>query len=465
MFATDATIIVAAVFGSIGLRFSQIPFIVPLGDMQASELPVYIAIGALIVGAWLAMLGLVQAGPTSRMGVGINEYRGVVTASILLFGLVAIVSYLTRFDLARGFVAMAFPSGLVLLVLARWFWRTWLGHQRRAGKMMMPSVVVGSVHAVRTIAKDLLRQPTAGYSVVGVCIPDPTKMPSNSKLTVLGSINEVNEIMDSLGQATLIVAGGDDLPASRIREISWKLKPGRQHLVVAPALTDIGGPRIHMRPVAGLPLIHVETPKFKGRRRLTKRLVDIALSSMAIAVLAVPLLIVALVIRLDSPGQALFRQERVGLNGNSFTMYKFRTMRADAEEVLQSLLDQQHDAGNEVLFKMKDDPRITKVGRFLRRYSIDELPQFFNVFLGNMSIVGPRPPLAREVEKYEWHVRRRFLVKPGITGLWQVSGRSNLSWDESVRLDLFYVENWSALGDIQILWKTARAVFARDGAY
>ncbi len=177
------------------------------------------------------------------------------------------------------------------------------------------------------------------------------------------------------------------------------------------------------------------------------------------------LLVLALLVKVTSTGPVFFLQERVGLNGSTFHMIKFRSMVVDAEQRLQELSALDRAEGNTVLFKMKNDPRVTRVGAFMRRYSLDEVPQLFNVLVGSMSLVGPRPPLAREVERYDVHVHRRFLVKPGMTGLWQVSGRSDLSWEDSVRLDLYYVENWSMVGDLLILWRTARAVVAKDGAY
>jgi exopolysaccharide biosynthesis polyprenyl glycosylphosphotransferase len=263
----------------------------------------------------------------------------------------------------------------------------------------------------------------------------------------------------------VVITSSDDLPPDRVRQLSWSLEPGHQHLVVAPSLTDIGGPRISTRPVAGLPLIHVETPRYEGRKLFTKRAFDLVLSALLITVASPFLAVIALVVKLSSPGPVLFKQERVGLNGRTFNMFKFRSMTVDAEERLADIRTLQDSAGNTVMFKLKNDPRVTPFGRWMRRFSIDELPQLFNVFGGSMSLVGPRPPLKREVDAYEQHVHRRFLVKPGITGLWQVSGRADLSWADSVRLDLYYVENWSMTGDLVILWRTARAVLSRDGAY
>jgi exopolysaccharide biosynthesis polyprenyl glycosylphosphotransferase len=271
--------------------------------------------------------------------------------------------------------------------------------------------------------------------------------------------------MSRVDADTLIITSSDELPNDRVRRISWGLQPGRQHLVVAPSIIDVGGPRIHTRPVAGLPLMHVETPRYEGAKLVAKRAFDLVVAGVLVVLLSPALIGIALAVRVDSRGTVLFKQERIGLNGRTFRMLKFRSMVPDAEARLATLRGEAHDKGNTVLFKMKDDPRITRVGRELRRYSLDEQPQLLNVLGGSMSLVGPRPSLERELTQYEEHTHRRFLVKPGITGLWQVSGRSNLTWEESVRLDLYYVENWSMTGDLTILWRTAKAVVGRDGAY
>jgi exopolysaccharide biosynthesis polyprenyl glycosylphosphotransferase len=300
-----------------------------------------------------------------------------------------------------------------------------------------------------------------------VCIPEGSSLAPDIVPHGLhfGSIDTAVDDLRHAGGNTIAVAGGDRLRTKAIREISWKLASGVEHLVLSPNLIDIAGPRIHTRPVSGLSLIHVETPRYAGTRRFLKETLDV-LGALLFLVLSSPLLLAAaLAVRLSTPGPIFFYQERIGLNGKPFKMLKFRSMVMDAEAQLDTLAVDSNGAGNEIMFKLANDPRITPVGRWLRRFSIDELPQFFNVLLGDMSLVGPRPPLQSEVENYAEDVHRRFLVRPGITGLWQVSGRSNLSWDDSVRLDLYYVENWSVLGDLQILWRTARAVLGRNGAY
>ena len=236
-----------------------------------------------------------------------------------------------------------------------------------------------------------------------------------------------------------------------------------QRLVLTPNLTDIAGPRIHARPVAGLPLIHVETPRYEGTDRVVKRGFDILFSVLLLVVLFVPLGIVAIIVAVTSPGGVFYAHERVGRGGEPFKMLKFRSMTADADARLAGLLKDQ-GTSDKPLFKVQNDPRITRIGGFLRRYSIDEIPQLVNVLRGEMSLVGPRPQVAGEVALYDNAARRRLIVKPGMTGLWQVSGRSNLSWEESVRLDLYYVENWSLTSDLAILARTVRAVIRSEGA-
>jgi exopolysaccharide biosynthesis polyprenyl glycosylphosphotransferase len=234
--------------------------------------------------------------------------------------------------------------------------------------------------------------------------------------------------------------------------------------VVSPGVVDVAGPRLTMRPVAGLPLIHVEKPQYSGTKKLQKRAFDICVS-LTVLLCALPVMLVsAIAIKLTSKGPVFYRSERIGLDGVPFDMIKFRTMVDGADSQVDELVARNESVGG-VLFKIREDPRVTTVGRYLRRYSIDELPQFINVLRREMSVVGPRPPLRREVDTYDDQVRRRLLVLPGITGLWQVSGRSDLSWEDSVRLDLSYVENWSISNDLLIAAKTIRTVLAGSGAY
>jgi exopolysaccharide biosynthesis polyprenyl glycosylphosphotransferase len=292
------------------------------------------------------------------------------------------------------------------------------------------------------------------------------KVEPESGLDIVGHKPNTESIiaaLDACGADAVAVSAGVQLHPQILRHLGWELAARNIGLIMAPALTDIAGPRIHTQQVAGLPLIHVTTPTLEAGQRVAKRLFDIVAAGLLLLIASPVMMLVAGLIKLDSRGPVLFRQVRVGIEGNTFFMLKFRSMVVDAEARLEDLASGNEGSGP--LFKLRSDPRVTRIGRFLRRFSIDELPQLLNVIGGSMSLVGPRPPLPREVDAYENDVRRRLLVKPGLTGLWQVSGRSNLSWQDSVRLDLYYVENWSLAGDFVIILRTVRAVFISAGAY
>ncbi|MDO9397901.1 MAG: sugar transferase [Herbiconiux sp.] len=464
---TDFLVIAVAVIASQMLWFGTSAQDVAFrGDLNFLAVS-YTLVSIVLIIAWTAIVGVYGSRSDRVVGTGTGEYRLVVDSSLRIFGLLAILAFLFQIDFSRGYFIVALPLGTIALVVGRWVWRQWLHLRRSRGEYSAQVLLVGSEVSVIHTATELARQPQAGYHVVGACIPSgrvADYLPGTA-IPVAGNVDRVGNAIAATGADTIVITSSDELSPERIRELSWSLEPGRQHLVVAPSLTDIGGPRIHTRPVAGLPLIHVETPRYEGFKRYQKRIFDVIASLFLLLFLSPVLLVIAAVVRLSTPGPVLFRQERVGLNGGRFDMLKFRSMVIDAEARIEALQEVDRTEGNSVLFKMKDDPRVTKVGKVLRRYSLDELPQLLNVLRGDMSLIGPRPPLQREVDLYESHVHRRFLMKPGITGLWQVSGRSDLSWEDSVRLDLYYVENWSMVGDLIILVKTARAVLGSSGAY
>ncbi|MFJ5979014.1 sugar transferase [Arthrobacter sp. KFRI-F3372] len=419
--------------------------------------------------AWWLMLGAWSSRESRILGAGADEYKRVTAASLWLFGCIAIVSYVLRIDTARGYVGVALPVGLVGLVISRWLVRQHLTLDRNKGRSMSNLLLLGGPSAVAHLATSLEGSKHAGY--VPIAAYTPTSAPdfvpgSVAGLPLLGHKPDAASIMAAIDLCkadAVAVSAGVQLHPQTLRHLGWELAARNVGLIMAPALTDIAGPRIHTQQVAGLPLIHVTTPTLEGGQRVAKRLFDITMSGAIISVTAPLMLLLAAIIKLDSRGPVLFRQERVGIGGVPFKMLKFRSMVEDAESKLSQLAELNEGSG--VMFKMRNDPRVTRLGRILRRYSLDELPQLFNVFAGSMSLVGPRPPLPREVQAYEYDVRRRLLVKPGLTGLWQVSGRSNLSWQDSVRLDLYYVENWSLAGDLVILLRTVRAVFGSSGAY
>ncbi len=425
--------------------------------------PLYVVCTLLFPVVWLLAAASTRSYELRFLGTGSEEYRRVFDAAVRALALTALVSYALQLELARLYVLVAFPTALVLSLVLRYVARQWLHRRRERGECLHRVVVVGRERSCAELVRQLRREPYAGFSVVGACV-DRSQGPVVEGVPVVGTSTTVVQALERTGADTVAVGAWSDLTQADLRRLSWELEGSGVALVVAPSLTDVAGPRIHIRPVAGLPLLHVEQPEFTGGRRLLKDTVD-RLAALVVLLLASPVLLgLAVAVRLTSRGPALFRQTRVGVDGRDFTIVKFRSMYTDAEARLADL-QQHNEASDGLLFKMRDDPRVTPVGRWLRRFSLDEVPQLLNVLKGDMSLVGPRPPLPREVAQYGDDVRRRLLVKPGLTGLWQISGRSDLSWEESVRLDLHYVENWSLALDLMIIWKTVFAVLRRQGAY
>ncbi|WP_413248303.1 sugar transferase [Sinomonas flava] len=428
----------------------------------------YWLVTIVLAALWWVVLGAWGTRETSILGYGPEEYKRVVTASLWLFGAIAIVSYVFQLDTARGYVAVALPLGIVTLLGARWVMRAVLVSARSNGKHLRRVLVVGSPAAAAHTGRQLSEHLEAGYLPIAAYLPGypgaELRTPVR-ELPVLGYAEDLDSIVSIVERTGVdaVAISGAALPPPVLRQLGWQLAARDVGMIVAPALTDIAGPRIRTQPVAGLPLIHVTTPKLTGGKRVLKRSVDIVASLAILAVLSIPMLLVALAVFVDDPGPVIFRQTRIGRAGKPFQMLKFRSMIVDAEARLKEL--QRDNEGAGLLFKMKHDPRITRLGRVLRRYSIDELPQLINVLRGEMSLVGPRPPLPSEVAGYDDFAHRRLLVKPGITGLWQVSGRSDLSWEDSIRLDLYYVENWSLTQDFMIVLRTLRAVVGKSGAY
>ncbi|RGE19856.1 sugar transferase [Leucobacter sp. wl10] len=432
-----------------------------LGEVQTTA---WIA-SAMLVTLWYLLLAGVRSRESQCLGSGTAEYQRVVNATWLSFGITAICALAFNWSGERVLLFSALPGGVIGLLLSRWLWRRWLQRQRAAGHYALRTLVVGERLDVEYVIRTL-RAGDQGFHVIGATLFGADRAPltvGGRRYPVHGSIDQVAAVASRIGADTIVVASRPEHDPTFVRELSWKLEGTAANLVLSNQLTDVVGPRISFRPVEGLPMLQISIPSYEGGYHLLKRGLDICVAVLALAFIAVITPVLALAIKLDSPGAVFFAQWRVGRDGRLFKMYKFRTMVVEAEERLVSLLDRNEGAG--VLFKMRNDPRVTRVGRVLRKISLDELPQFWNVLRGDMSVVGPRPPLPGEVTAYDGTVVRRLYVKPGITGPWQVSGRSDLSWDESVRLDLSYVENWSVMNDLQIMWRTARVMVQREGAY
>lgn len=462
--ATDILIVFASVFGAQYLRFGFAAEELEVAITDRFDLGItYTLLSLALSVGWLLLLSVWDTRDRKVIGVGAEEYKRVISSTLFAFGLFAIVAFASRAQIGRGYLLIALPVGLVLLTLSRWLWRKRLHRQRQRHKNIYRTLIVGERESSAHIAREISKNRYAGFGLLGAVTEQGTNAELVPGLPVLASYDGLLEAVDQHNVDLLIMTSSDSIEPERMRRIGWELESRNVDLIVTVALTDIAGPRIHTRPISGLPLIHVEHPAFTGRKLFLKRLFDLIVGGTALVVVSPLLMIIAVLIRADSRGPVFFKQRRIGYQGQEFSMLKFRSMVVDAEDQLPGLLDQNEGSG--LLFKIKRDPRVTKMGTILRKYSLDELPQLINVMKGEMSLVGPRPSLPREVSGYEAWVRRRLLVKPGITGLWQVSGRSNLSWEDSTRLDLYYVENWSMTGDLLILSKTVRAVLGSEGAY
>lgn len=461
---TDSAIVCASVMFAQYVRFGDVP--------HESGYPgrVMTFFSCVFVALWLSHLAIFNARSIHIVGVGIDEYRRIVSASFWTFGIIAMVTLLAKIYLARGYLAVALPFGTLALLISRYLWRIYIRRQRAHGKYQIIVLAIGNRRAVAHLAHELTRDPKQGYVVAGLCIPGygpprgGTLTIRGYQIPILGDESYAASAAVAYGADTVAITGPEHIGVQGFRELTWQLETTDVDLVVAPGVIDVAETRLALRPVAGFPLLHVEKPQYEGAQRFQKRAFDFCFSLAALLGTLPLFLLAAVGIKLTSKGPIFYRSERVGLDGKPFTMLKFRTMVDGADAQIDHLLPFNESTGN-VLFKMRQDPRITPFGKILRRFSIDELPQFINVLKEDMSVVGPRPPLRREVENYDGDVMRRLLVKPGVTGLWQVSGRSDLSWEDSVRLDLSYVDNWSMTGDLLLIARTLKAVLTSNGAY
>ena len=416
-----------------------------------------------LIAAWLLVIALFGGYSARHLGVGMVEYRRVMKASFSVAALLGVYAYLTQYPLSRGFFVFFFVIGSLALLLGRFSLRRVIHRARSRGHLMTQVLVAGDLDHLSEVASVLKRESWLGYEVMGALCNDCTAEVTPSGVHILGTPDDAVHVLNTTGAQAIIFAEGSFRRGRDFNEFARTLEASSAQMIVVPALTDVSSQRMDIRPVAGIPLVHIERPRALEAARWRKRLFDI-LGSVALLLIGTPIMLaVALAVKFGDGGPIFFKQVRAGRKGEPFEFFKFRSMVVDAEARLASLMHRNESDG--VLFKMTSDPRITPIGRFIRRYSLDELPQLVNVLFGDMSLVGPRPALMREVDQYQDHVLRRLDVRPGMTGLWQVSGRSELSWEDTVRLDLYYVDNWSMLQDLAILMKTLGAVVGKHGAY
>ncbi len=454
---TDVVVALIAALLAMQMRFG--------GDL-AIEGWSYALISCAIPLGWLAALMLNHAYDARFLYIGNEEYQRVLRAALALTATIAFVAYALNTGLARGYVTITIPLMTVLGLLGRHLNRYVLHRAWARGRCLRRVLVVGHAASVAGLTGQLRHERYHGLEVVAACLPRLDTLPPQLRtVPVVEGLDLAAETAHQVGADTVMVLSCPELDGPRMRRLAWQLESQDIELVVASALVEVAGDRTTIRPIDGLPMLHVEHPRLSGPRWLVKALFDRLGAALALLLLSPVLAACALAIKLDrrAPGPVLFRQLRVGRHGRPFAIYKFRTMRCDAEDLLAELQAlNEHDG---VLFKVRQDPRISRVGRVLRRYSLDELPQLVNVLRGEMSLVGPRPPLPSEVAAYPADMRRRLVVKPGLTGLWQVSGRADLPWEEAMRLDLRYVENWTLTLDLIILLRTGSAVLRASGAY
>jgi exopolysaccharide biosynthesis polyprenyl glycosylphosphotransferase len=447
----DFSAAIAAAIAAVGVRFGGHPSDRYL--MLSLALPLLWVIAVRVFGGYERRF----------LGAGSDEFRRILNAGLSLTGALAVISYAVNNELSRIYLLVSMQVIVLLDLVVRFALRKRLHGRRAHGQCMSTVVAVGHEPAVRQLISELRREPHHGLQVVAACLAGESTATEVDGVPVVGDLDDAAIVVRNINAGTVAVLSCPEMDGLKLRTLAWELEKTGTDLCVAPALLDVAGPRTTIRPTAGLTLLHVDHPQLSGPRQIVKDMFDRCAATLALTALSPLLLAIAMAIRLHDEGPALFTQTRVGKDGQPFKIYKFRTMVVDAEARLAELRAKNESDG--ALFKIRNDPRVTAIGAWLRKWSLDELPQFFNVMLGEMSLVGPRPALPNEAAQYAEHVRRRLVVKPGLTGLWQVSGRSDLTWDESVRMDLRYVENWSFVLDLQILWKTLGVIIRGSGAY
>jgi exopolysaccharide biosynthesis polyprenyl glycosylphosphotransferase len=454
----DAMAVIVALFSASIIRFEI------MGETPALRSGwSYALLTIVCVPIWLSLFWVYGLYEPRQVLSPVNEFKqvfhGVVAGTVVLL----ISDSVLRLNLARGWALLAMFCGFVLLGGERLAVRKSLHFLRRRGGDTTRTLVLGANHEGRTVANTLEREGWLGYQIVGFLDDD---LPPGEKVEgghdVLATVAEVKSVIER-HDVKLVIIAATAFDTTRLNRLFWELQDCDVDLQITSGTVDLLASRMTVQSVAGVPLLYVRRTGINALQQTMKRIMDV-MGSLALIVVLSPLLVgIVLWIRRDSKGPAIFKQVRAGREGKSFVCWKFRTMVVDAEQRLAEL--EHLSEGPGLLFKLKEDPRVTKAGKWLRRYSLDELAQLINVLRGEMSLVGPRPALPTEVEHYDDWVRNRLRVKPGMTGLWQVSGRAETTFADYIRYDLFYIQNWSLSLDLWILWRTLRAVFSAEGAH
>jgi exopolysaccharide biosynthesis polyprenyl glycosylphosphotransferase len=418
----------------------------------------------LMLAGWLALIAALGGYRERLFGSGVEEYRVVLNSTLWAAGLTGVGCYIVSFELSRSFYALVFILGGLCLVAGRYLLRRALHRARRANTLTHDVVIAGSLAHIESISRVLRAETWLGYRILGAVVPPGAFIEETTGGTpVLGSTDQLVDVLTAVNADVVVVAGGALDGAEQMRALVWDLEALEIRVVVAPSVSDVSRQRVHVRPVGGLPLLHIDPPRHVRARRRAKRVFDVVFTCALLVAVAPVLLLIALSVKLHDQGPVLFRQTRTGRDGLEFPCLKFRTMVVDAEDRLRALLAACPAASEEYgrYHKLRNDPRITRLGRILRATSIDEIPQLWNVIVGDMSLVGPRPYLPREQAAMAPADRTILLATPGITGLWQVTGRNRKSFEDRIRIDIEYVRNWSLWVDLYVLAKTIPALLDR----
>ena len=436
------------------------------GTLRVTLSPQFL--GAVLLVSWLISLSVFKSRDLKIVGSDFSEYKRVFNASLAVIGGLAFTALFFKVDVSRVYVTSILVFGTLSLLISRKICRSWLKKQRRAGKYRRRVALYGPIQELEIELKKYSEMKELEFDPV-MTITDNNLL----KIRYLDTLKEKEvdlehfaEVLDASGVEVVQVVGSSPSAARMHKSIYRALDGWNISLVISPAITDVANSKLTTRVIAGSPLMEISTTKFTGPQYVVKQVLDLVLGTIAFLVSSPIVLVAALLVKLEDKGPAFFKQTRVGLNGKEFTMYKIRSMKVGAElehaELQAANLD---NATNTNMYKNPEDPRVTKVGKCIRKYSIDELPQFLNVLRGDMSMVGPRPPMTTEVQEWKTHETRRLLVKPGVTGPWQIGGRSLLTWEETVAIDLEYVENWTVLKDLSIVLRTILFVLKGRGAF
>lgn len=452
----DAVAVSVALFGASIIRFE-------IMDAAPAARWDYTVITLAAIPVWIFLFYLYGLYEPRQVLGPVNEFKqvfhGVVAGTVVIF----ITDSITNMNLARGWALIAMVTGFLFVGGERLLVRKTLHFLRRRGGDTTRTIVLGANHEGRTVAKTLEREGWLGYKILGFVDDDlqiGTDLGDGKR--VIGTTAQLKDLVEQKN-ASLVLVAASAFDTTMLNRLFWELQDIDVDLQMTSGTIDLMASRMIVQSVAGVPLLYVRRTGMDRTQKTMKRALDVIGAGLGLLLLSPVLLALSFWIKRDSDGGTFFKQVRVGRDGALFECWKFRSMYADAEERRAELEHLNEGAG--LLFKLADDPRVTKVGKVLRRYSLDELPQLWNVLRGEMSLVGPRPALPSEVEQYDDWVRNRLKVKPGMSGLWQVSGRTDTSFSDYIRYDLFYIQNWSLSLDLWILWRTLRAVFSAEGAH